>query len=107
MDFLSSKFLKNKGFNCSNSLSDLSHHFKSSISLITESENRFLTIFPGTPATITLSLTSFETTAPAAIILFFPIVTPGNIVALVPIHTFSLICIGLEINVVLSSGFIL
>lgn len=48
-----------------------------------------LIIFAGIPPTTILSGTSFETTAPAAITAFFPMVTPGKIVAFAPIHAFS------------------
>ena len=40
----------------------------------------------GTPATTVLGGTSLVTTAPAATTEFSPMVTPGNIVALAPIH---------------------
>ena len=51
-------------------------------------------IFAGTPATRQLSGTSFVTTAPAAITLFSPIVTPGIIETLAPIQQLSLTLIG-------------
>lgn len=43
-----------------------------------------LMIFAGTPATTQLSGTSLETTAPAATIALFPMVTPGSMVQLPP-----------------------
>ena len=43
--------------------------------------------FAGTPPTRLLSGTSFVTTAPAAMTTLFPMVTPGKIVTLPPIHT--------------------
>lgn len=43
------------------------------------------------PPTITLSGTSFDTTAPAATIEFSPIVIPGRIVAFTPIQAFFFI----------------
>lgn len=43
----------------------------------------------GTPPTTTLSGTSFVTTAPAAMTTLFPMVKPGKIVQLPPIHTSS------------------
>ena len=57
-------------------------------------ESSSLIIFAGFPPTTTLSGTSFTTTAPAATILFFPMVTPLPIMALSPIHTFSSSVIG-------------
>ena len=53
-----------------------------------------LIIFAGLPPTTTLSGTSFTTTAPAATILFFQIVTPFPTTALSPIQTLSLRIIG-------------
>lgn len=44
--------------------------------------------FAGTPPSITFCGTSLVTTAPAAITELSPMVTPGTIVALAPIHTF-------------------
>lgn len=61
--------------------------------------------FAGIPPTIVLSGTSLETTAPAATTAFSPIVTPGKIVALAPIHAFFLMRIGLPVSPFLSSGF--
>ncbi len=42
-------------------------------------------ILAGLPATIQFEGTSLVTTAPAATITSFPILTPGRIIALVPI----------------------
>ncbi len=49
--------------------------------------------------------TSFVTIAPAAITAFSPTVTPCKIVALIPIHTPSLITIGLAIVALLFARF--
>ena len=54
----------------------------------------FLINFAGFPATTVLSGTSFVTTLPAPTMEFSPMVTPGRIVAAIPIHAFFLICIG-------------
>jgi len=48
-----------------------------------------LIIFAGTPPTSEFDGTSFVTTAPAATTQWLPIVTPGSITALAPIHTSS------------------
>ena len=45
-------------------------------------------ILAGTPPTIILSGTFFETTAPDATTAFSPMVTPGSMVAAAPIHAF-------------------
>ena len=50
--------------------------------------------FAGTPPTTMLGGTSFVTTAPAATIAPSPMVTPGVMVALAPIHTFFPMKIG-------------
>ena len=50
--------------------------------------------FAGFPATMELSGTSLVTTLPAPTIEFSPIVTPGRIVAAIPIHAFFLMWIG-------------
>ncbi len=50
--------------------------------------------FAGTPATSVAGGTSWVTTAPAATTESAPMVTPGKIVAAVPIHTFVSIVIG-------------
>ena len=60
--------------------------------------------FAGTPPTTVFASTSFVTTAPAATIAPSPIVTPGNIVALEPIHTLFSILIGLGHRLPLFSG---
>ena len=54
----------------------------------------FLMILAGFPPTTTLSGTSFVTTAPDAMTALSPIVTPGLIIALPPIHTLSPIVTG-------------
>ncbi len=54
----------------------------------------FFIIFAGFPPTTTLLGTSFVTTAPDAITALSPIVTPGLIIALPPIHTLSPIVTG-------------
>ncbi|MGI4821180.1 MAG: hypothetical protein ACRYFV_08200 [Janthinobacterium lividum] len=46
------------------------------------------TTFAGTPATMLLAGISLVTTAPAATTAFFPLVTLGMMVTLVPIHVF-------------------
>ena len=51
----------------------------------------------GTPPTIVFGVTSFVTTAPAAIIAPLPIVTPPNIVTFAPIHTLFPILTGVEV----------
>ena len=61
--------------------------------------------FAGFPPTIEFILTSFVTTAPAAIIAPSEIVTPGRIVAFDPIHTLFPIFTGFGIIEALSSGF--
>lgn len=43
---------------------------------------------------MTFGGTSFVTTLPAAMTEFSPIVTPGQIVAFIPIHTLSFITMG-------------
>ena len=48
-----------------------------------------LIVFAGLPAAIVYAGTSFVTTALAAMMAPSPIVTPGRIVALSPIHTLS------------------
>lgn len=48
-------------------------------------------ILAGIPPTITLSGTSLETTAPAAIIEFSPTVTPGKMVTPAPIQALFLL----------------
>ncbi|KAI9302396.1 hypothetical protein BJ944DRAFT_270003 [Cunninghamella echinulata] len=55
----------------------------------------FLMILAGTPATKTLSGTSFVTIAPAATVTPLPILTPGQIMTLPPIQQSFPICIGL------------
>lgn len=50
----------------------------------------------GLPPTITFGGTSLVTTLPAAITEFCPMVTPGQMVALIPIHTLSFITMGLQ-----------
>jgi len=60
--------------------------------------------FAGIPPTIVLSGTSLETTAPAATMAFSPMVTPGKIVALAPIHAFFLMWIGFPMSPFLCSG---
>lgn len=54
-----------------------------------------LTTFAGTPATTTLSGTSFVT---AAMMEFSPMVTPGMMVALAPIQAFFLTRIGATVS---------
>src|SRR4051812_29610738 len=49
-----------------------------------------LIIFAGIPPTTVLSGTSLETTAPAAITAFSPIVTPCKMVTFAPSHAFFL-----------------
>ena len=68
------------------------------------SHNTDFITFAGIPPTITLSGTSFVTTAPAATIEFFPTVTPARIVAFAPIHAFFFIRIGEGIIPLLFSG---
>ena len=58
----------------------------------------FLTTFAGTPAIRLLGGTDRITTAPAATTLPAPIVTPGQINALVPIHTPSSTTMSLLTN---------
>src|SRR3954464_3301635 len=53
-----------------------------------------ITLRAGLPKTRTLGGTSAVTTAIEAITLLFPIVTPGNTVALAPIQTLSPIVTG-------------
>jgi len=48
----------------------------------------------GIPATTMFAGTSFVTTAPTATTELFPMVTPGSMVALDPIYTFSPIVTG-------------
>ena len=62
-------------------------------------------IFAGLPPTMVFGGTSFVTIAPAAITAFSPTVTPCKIVALIPIHTPSLITIGLAIVALLFARF--
>ena len=50
--------------------------------------------FVGIPATTMFAGTSFVTTAPTATTELFPMVTPGSMVALDPIYTFSPIVTG-------------
>ena len=45
---------------------------------------------------MTFGGTSLVTTLPAAMIEFSPMVTPGQIVAFIPIHTLSFITMGLQ-----------
>ena len=57
--------------------------------------SKTFTNLAGFPAKIEFGGTSFVTTAPAPIILFSPIVTPLQTIALSPIHTLSLRITGL------------
>src|SRR5699024_2521860 len=72
--------------------------------IIQRHDSIFLVAFAGTPATTVFSGTSFVTTAPAATTALSQIVTPGNIVALDPIHTLSPLLTGKVYGVVLLSN---
>ena len=55
---------------------------------------KYFIILAGFPATTTLSGTSLTTTEPAATTTLFPIVAPGNITELPPIHALFPITTG-------------
>lgn len=66
-------------------------------------------VLAGTPATMTLSGTSFVTTVPAATMAFSPMVTPGRMIAPAPIHalrfiTLSVLLITYVAKLVLRDG---
>ena len=82
-------FFKLNLSSASKSFASLIGSLKKSFRDMNESWSSFFTNFAGLPAYIELSGTSFVTTAPAPIILFLPIVTPLQIIALSPIQTLS------------------
>lgn len=61
-------------------------------------------VLAGTPATMTLSGTSFVTTVPAATMAFSPTVTPGRMIAPAPIHALRFITIGFTNNLCRKAG---